>query len=291
MPDNIIDQEKLENVQRQGDGSIICRCPACNLEGQDKTGNHLKIWPDNAFSCIVNVSDKVHNGIILQLVGTESDGSAPIVIPQPQMQIAQSWDVNLIKCLVKDYSYWEKRGISGEICEKFDMGIAVKGQMVNRAVIPIYNKDKSKLIGFTGRKLDNNNPKTVKWKHLGAVSNFCWPNTFNRDNGDKIILVESPGDSLFLYSQGITNNICLFGVNISGTIISYLIKINPSMILIGTNNEASRIGNEAAEKIYQTLTQFFSPDKLKVALPIGGKDFGEAGDDGLKQWSKVYWST
>lgn len=283
----ILDLEKLEGLCPSTNGCYSARCPVCALENKDKKRQHLSIQPDGVYNCAV---DSLHNSQIFQLVGKDSDGvlKAQTIIHQPEIQISKTWNVEIIKCLVKDYSYWEGRGISVETCQKFDIGVAVRGQMSGRSVIPIFNKDKTKVIGFTGRKLDNNS-SAVKWKHLGKVGEFIFPNTFNRESNNKILIVESPADSLYLYSQGITNTICLFGVKISGAVISYLIKSNPKEILIGTNNEISRIGNEAAEKIYETLSQFFNPDRVKIALPIGGKDFGEIGTESLNHWKKIFW--
>jgi hypothetical protein len=72
--------------------------------------------------------------------------------------------------------------------------------------------------------------------------------------------------------------LCLFGVNISSKVIAYLISLNPSRILISTNNELGSanggIGNKKAIVLQKTLTNFFSEERVSVALP-DVKDFGD----------------
>ena len=83
-----IEVNKLEKVKHRGNG-IIARCPACALTGADKSGNHLKIWPDGRFACVVNLgaAGAEHRKEIWRLVGlpdnkpgvgTEKTGMAPL---------------------------------------------------------------------------------------------------------------------------------------------------------------------------------------------------------------------
>jgi hypothetical protein len=48
-----LDLRKITKVRRLGDGSIVARCPACAEAGQDRDGNHLVIYPDGRFGCVV----------------------------------------------------------------------------------------------------------------------------------------------------------------------------------------------------------------------------------------------
>jgi len=63
-----LDVSKLENVKRRGD-KIIAACPACRAGGGDKKGNHLIVYPDGKFGCVVHGQDKAHNKEIHSLVG------------------------------------------------------------------------------------------------------------------------------------------------------------------------------------------------------------------------------
>jgi DNA polymerase I-like protein with 3'-5' exonuclease and polymerase domains len=62
--------EKLENVVRRDDGSVVAQCPACAADGHDETGrNHLFINPDGQYGCAANAGDKKHRKRIFKLVG------------------------------------------------------------------------------------------------------------------------------------------------------------------------------------------------------------------------------
>ena len=61
---------KLENVKQQ-DLKTTARCPACAEEGMDNNGNHLVIYPNDSFACVVNQGDEghKHRQHIFELVG------------------------------------------------------------------------------------------------------------------------------------------------------------------------------------------------------------------------------
>lgn len=70
-----LDLSKLENP-RSKDGAIVARCPACALEGRDRTGEHLWIADEGSgpFVCILHLGKegKEHRKLIRQLVGQSS---------------------------------------------------------------------------------------------------------------------------------------------------------------------------------------------------------------------------
>ena len=68
--------DKLENV-REAHGKTIARCPACAAVGQDNTGNHLVIYDDGKYGCVVNPGDSEHRQQIFQLVGV-CDNEIPL---------------------------------------------------------------------------------------------------------------------------------------------------------------------------------------------------------------------
>ena len=65
-----LDILKLENVEHQ-DSKTIARCPACAEEGMDNNGNHLVIYPNDSFACVVNQGEEghKHRQRIFELVG------------------------------------------------------------------------------------------------------------------------------------------------------------------------------------------------------------------------------
>jgi len=278
MP-NVIDLDKLENKILQSDGSFQCFCPACGEEGKNlKKKDHLRVWPNGAFSCVVNPSDRQHNAHILQLIGTESDGTQFVYTPPEQKIILEkSWPLDLVKGLIKNHSYWNGRGISSETCDYFNIGLAFKGQMAGRSVIPLYSETRDKIIGFTGRALHKDNK--IRWKHLGEKQFWLFPALMPYiRKSNSIILLEGPADALALYEYGIKNTLCLFGTTISSKQLAFLIKSSPDKILIGLNNEPGNknIGLIAAQKLKVTLDKYFSEDKVQIALPpTPYKDFCE----------------
>ncbi len=63
---------KLENPKRIGDKTTY-RCPACKEKGQDKSGEHLVVYPDGKYGCIMHPQDSEHNKIIYALAGEQND--------------------------------------------------------------------------------------------------------------------------------------------------------------------------------------------------------------------------
>ena len=64
-----LDLEKLDNVVERS-GKIIARCPACAERGRDSQGNHLVIFDNGAYSCIVG--DANHRKEIYKLARKEN---------------------------------------------------------------------------------------------------------------------------------------------------------------------------------------------------------------------------
>jgi 5S rRNA maturation endonuclease (ribonuclease M5) len=289
---NIIDFEKLENKVPQSDGSFICFCPACGEENRNnKSRNHLRVWPSGSFNCVVNTGDRAHNARILQLIGTESNGELTYVAPEPKIQIPKSWPLDTITGLVKTHNYWNKRGISSQTCDYFNMGLAFKGQMAGRSVIPLYSESYDKIIGFTGRAIQKDNK--IRWKHIGEKQNWLFPaNKVEINKVRTVILLEGPADALALHECNIKNTICLFGTTISSKQLGFLIKSNPEKIIIALNNEASNIGNIASEKLRRTLLSYFSEERIIIGLPEGAKDFCELLETGrrnlIDSWGDKY---
>lgn len=283
--ENIINLEKLENLRSKSNG-YTAGCPACILEGGDSQKMHLSILHDGRFSCAKFQRDKDHNRAILSLVGTQAiEGEVIFKKPEPKIEVSKKWPLDILKGLIRNNDYWNNRGIRGEVCNLFDMGIATKGQLDHRSVNPIFNEKKTYIVGFAGRTIKNRDPK---WKILGVKSEFLFPLWLNKGiilDKKEIILVEGVGCVLSLYNSGIFNSICLFGVNISSQIISKLIELSPNKIIISLNNENSNIGINAALKIKKQLLSFFGEEKIVVKLPIK-KDFNEMNELEIKNWYK-----
>ena len=70
-----LDLTKLKNVCA-GREKTVARCPACAEEGHDNKGDHLAIFPDGRFACVVHPGESGHDhrSRIAQLVGDGADG-------------------------------------------------------------------------------------------------------------------------------------------------------------------------------------------------------------------------
>ncbi|MBF0593878.1 MAG: hypothetical protein HQL22_02805 [Candidatus Omnitrophica bacterium] len=68
-----LNMDLLENINRQYD-KTTARCPACSEKGQDRTGNHLVLFEDGRFACVVFPDSEgiEHRKRIFELVGAKS---------------------------------------------------------------------------------------------------------------------------------------------------------------------------------------------------------------------------
>jgi hypothetical protein len=70
-----LDVSKLENVCELPGGIVQARCPACAEGGSDRTGNHLRIYPDGRFGCCVHAKNSNHRKRIFALAGIRKLGT------------------------------------------------------------------------------------------------------------------------------------------------------------------------------------------------------------------------
>ncbi len=66
---------KLEKVRELDGGMVQARCPACAEGGHDRTGEHLRIYPDGKFGCCVHPKDGNHRKRIWALAGVRKPGT------------------------------------------------------------------------------------------------------------------------------------------------------------------------------------------------------------------------
>ena len=145
-----------------------------------------------------------------------------------------------------------------------------------------------------------NKDNRPKWKHIGRKSTWLYPLYMTNHKGQRIrdalgqnrelILVESIGDAMALYEQGIKNVLVIFGLSVNNNIINYLSGKSISHIFIATNNDENSDENRgfiAAVKSYIKLSNYFDLDRLIVKFPPKPyNDFGDAHEGGynLDNW-------
>jgi hypothetical protein len=207
---------------------------------------------------------------------------------KPKLVTQKVYEKDMLFKLKKDHSYWINRGVPEETLVEFEGGIAASGKMAGRYVFPIFNSS-DQIVGFSGRDILNRK-EAPKWKHIGSKSTWVFPAKKNSKiikELKEVFIVESIGDALSLYSADIKNIIVSFGLDISTSIINFLLKLDVTMIRICFNNDSENkfAGNNAAEKGYEKLTKFFDRNQVVINLP-SKKDFGEMNVEEITKWKK-----
>ena len=198
------------------------------------------------------------------------------------------FDPELLKKLVKNYKYWNDRGVKNETLDYFEGGSCSTGKMAGRYVFPIFDEDK-KIRGFAGRSVYSNND--IKWKLIGKRSDWNYPLFLTKEHINKeneCIIVESIGDALSLWQAGIKNFIISFGLNSLEHICYTLVKLDPAKIIIAFNNDTvdnkkTGAGNIAAINFKKNLETFFSKDQIIIKLPEYN-DFGSMTEEQIIKW-------
>ena len=78
-----LDAAKLEKVRELAGGIVQARCPACAEGGHDRTGEHLRIYPDGRFGCCVHPKDGEHRKRIWALAGVREPGTFTLRLKTP----------------------------------------------------------------------------------------------------------------------------------------------------------------------------------------------------------------
>ena len=76
-----LDVRKLAVSRRLENGTVVGRCPACAAAGQDRKGEHLVVYPDGRFGCVLYPGDGgwLHRKAIWEAVG-ERKRRPPLVL-------------------------------------------------------------------------------------------------------------------------------------------------------------------------------------------------------------------
>ncbi len=211
----------------------------------------------------------------------------------PKIKQVKKFDKSLLNYIDKsDISYIVGRGISEETSRLFECGMVgkVRGKLSQRFVWPIFNTNKTEVLGFSGRSLE----KDAKKRYLcfGEKTSFVYPSHLNDKIIEKtkcVILTEGVPDLMRLFDTNLANSLCLFGTELSLSVLNYLLRKNVEKIVIVTNNEKDSlnggVGNASAIKIYKKLLRYFDANSIKIHLPPK-KDLMDCSRDELENWKK-----
>ena len=211
-----------------------------------------------------------------------------------RLEMEKIYENSTLDKLLPHYDFYLEKGIDKHILQQLKGGLATAGQLYQRFVFPIFNKN-SQIHGFSGRDMLNKDNRP-KWKHIGRKSTWLYPlyvpdegSTPMRDaleESGEIILVESIGDLLSCHQRGLQNVIVSFGLDISPTLICEMVEINPQKIIIAFNNDTGKESNrglDASIKNYLKLLNHFDVHKLRICLPVQN-DFGDMSSQDFTQW-------
>lgn len=281
------------------------RTQALYRDGDNKTAvkiyKNTGVWMDfvenkgsKPFEALVQLTIKDPSQVT-EILGKSSTENVITYSPTEKIEMEKIYPEESLDKLFPNYNFYKKRAISETTQQKFQVGLAGVGKMYRRMVFPIYNEH-TQLIGFSGRKVDEDN-NYPKWKHIGKRNNWVYPALNKKTEVDEeiklkkeVILVESIGDALALYEQGIKNVLVIFGLSVNNNIINYLSAHSIRHICISTNNDKGSGENRgfiAGIKSFIKLSKYFDLDSLTVKFPpTPYNDFGDAHLDGynLNDW-------
>jgi 5S rRNA maturation endonuclease (ribonuclease M5) len=154
-----------------------------------------------------------------------------------------------------------------------------KGNHVERILFPFYQKNK--LLGYTGRRLDDNTVMRYDNADFTRAIKIFFPFDYVKKEffgTDKLVLVEGPVDSLFLNQFGIPTLSILGTSNWSQSKIDLLITINVrKLLLLMDGDESGRScainitnGSEKRNRKFVSLDSVM--DKVRVINLPEGKD-------------------
>ena len=281
------------------------RTQALYRDGDNKTAvkiyKNTGVWMDfvenrgsKPFEALVQLTIKDPSQVT-EILGKASTENVITYSPTEKIEMEKIYPEESLDKLFPNYNFYKKREISEATQQKFQVGLAGVGKKYRRMVFPIYNEH-TQLIGFSGRKVDEDN-NYPKWKHIGKRNNWVYPALNKKTEVDEeiklkkeVILVESIGDALALYEQGIKNVLVIFGLSVNNNIINYLSAHSIRHICISTNNDKGSGENRgfiAGIKSFIKLSKYFDLDSLTVKFPpTPYNDFGDAHLDGynLNDW-------
>lgn len=196
--------------------------------------------------------------------------------------------------LIHADEFAKNRELDPKLFRQYRIGLATKGKMTGRIIIPIRNLD-GQIVGFSGRKVKCGS-NDLKWLHWPGKDDEAKLKTgihfFNLDNAFKYnvtndkndyILTEGPFDTLKMEMAGVHNSISTFGNGVSEGQIEVLRQLGATKVWIAYDGDEA--GKDGAQRTMKKLEKnLFSVCiiELERAYPdwnqtlYGGLDWGNA---------------
>lgn len=291
--------QRLEKLRRNADGSFQARCPCCALQGHDKGGEHLRVWVDGSFHCVVGSDDGggSHNRAVRAWIYQGGDAATlalmelTVIDPEPKLTADTIYPESMLTRMVPDHSYWVGRKVNEDVLRRLEGGLVPaepRGKLSNRYCFPVRDHASKRIVGWTGR-LVSEASFGPKWKHLVKVSRCVYPLTANEAairRARKVVLIESVGNGLALSSTGIDNWIVLLGLNVNSRLLGWLVGANLDEVIVSTDNDAMdaskghSAGNDKAVQIRDKLARYLGEHKVRVRLVQTRNDWCKVLEDG-----------
>ena len=225
------------------------------------------------------------NSIISPYLKNSANGIDRTTTTKNFLKEEKTYEKLSLSKLLPHYDFYIERGISEETIKRFNCGLAMSNKMYQRLVFPVFRQD-GKIHGFSGRKVTNDDNRP-KWLHVGRCSDWFYPYYSISDVRDSIIkqesvhIVESIGDCLSLYDNGVKNVLVSFGLNISPKFVAKLSSMPIKKIFVSFNNDFNSKRNRGFEGAIKSVFKLFnSCDFGKIYFsPPQGNDFGDMSSD------------
>lgn len=226
--------------------------------------------------------------------------SAPKQIAQPTKGVELNLPIRVymegVECPAQ---YYLDRGFSEKVLEEYKVGyyFAPGKEMHNRVIVPLFNDEKTRIIGCTGRIIYDKcivcegfhssddlcadrlkEPwKFQKWKHNKGLikSNYLynwWDARCFIKNKKEIILVEGPSEVWKLEECGVHNSMAIFGSNLSLAQQEKIKSLDIENIKIIVDND------EAGHKVFQKVEKALPDFKIEKLVPPSN-DLGDLEHD------------
>ena len=165
------------------------------------------------------------------------------------------------------YNYLKSRGITDEICDKYDIGLTTTGDYQGRIIIPSYDAN-NQLNYFIARSWDPNSRAKYKNPESSKDEIIFFENTINW-NAD-IHLCEGAFDAIFL-----PNSIAMLGKHMSELLLNTIYEKANGNIIICLDADAW----QDAVKLYHNLNGGRLYGKVKIIKLTGDADVADLRGD------------
>jgi len=219
-------------------------------------------------------------------------------IDKPKIQTEKVYSEDILEKLLPHYKFYNERGVSDSCLKMLKGGYATEGAMYQRFVFPIYNSN-GLIHGFSGRDMSKTPKDRPKWKHVGKKSNWIYPyhipskersHLIQKSIHDlnEIIFVESIGDMLNLFENGIYNVIVSFGTVLSTPLICFIASLGSPRIVLSLNNDYDKDVNRGRVGSFKSLIKMLNYFDLNSIIihPPTLNDFGDMSPPQFDNWKK-----